>query len=148
MDTYNYANNIRNPIKIEMQLTMPSTAQTALTFSISIYNNTLSVNEQKSAINSGITVNTGNIFPITLRSVNLSPQIINGNSYGTISLSFQISTTLSFTTSDYVAIDFGDAITSRYLNLTDNLYYPFYSEIMCHLAVVGTLIQKVKTHRC
>ena len=63
-------------------------------------------------------------------------------------MNFQLGTTLSFLTTDYLTIDFGDSVVSRYYNSTDMLYYPQYNYLMCHFAITGTLIQKVKTHRC
>jgi hypothetical protein len=44
--------------------------------------------------------------------------------------------------------DFGDSIVSRYYDSETLSYYPQYNYIMCHFAIEGTLVQKVKTHRC
>lgn len=131
---------------------MPSTAESSLLFSISIYNDSSfspsSLNEQQSSISSGLSIQSANILGLSLFSLNKAQQLIRGNSYGTISLNLQISTTLSFLTSDYLMFDFGDSIVSRYYDLVTDSYYPKYNYIMCHFAVNNTLIQKVKTHRC
>lgn len=129
---------------------MPSTPQSSLVFSISVHNDSslASVNEQQLSISSGISINNADILGLSLFSLNTASQLLRGSSSGTISLNLEISSTLSFATNDYLMFDFGDSVVSRYYDPLLMSYYPKYNYLMCHWKIEGTLVQKVKTHRC
>lgn len=95
-----------------------------------------------------IRVQSANILGVVLNSLNIAPQLIRGNSYGTIALNFQLANTLSFLTTDYLTIDFGDSVVSRWWDSVNLVYQPQYNYLMCHFSIDHTLVQKVKTHRC